>query len=69
MLTLNGVAASPHEPDVRLPITLPVLERMLYALPLVHYNQFEVCMYSALVTVGFPGLFHLRELAMSEYVI
>ena len=56
--TLKGVAASPHEPDVRLPITLPVLERMQHALPLVHDNQFEVCMYSALLTVGFHGFFY-----------
>ena len=56
-LMLKGVAASLHEPDVRLPITLPVLERMLHALPIIHDNQFEVCMYSALLTVGFYGLF------------
>ena len=68
-LTLKGVAASPHELDVRLLITLPVLERMLHALPLVHDNQFEVCMYSVLLTVGFHGLFYLGELAMSEHVI
>ena len=43
-LTLKGVATTPHELDVRLPITLPVLEKMLHALPLVHDNQFEVCM-------------------------
>ena len=68
-LTLKGVAASPHELDVRHPITLPVLERMLHALPLVHDNQFEVCMYSALLTVGFHGLFCPEELAMSEHAI
>ena len=68
-LILKGAAASPHEPDVRLPITLPVLDRMFHALPLVHDNQFEVCMYSTLLTVGFCGLFCLGELAMSEHVI
>ena len=66
---LKGVVASPHEPDVRLPITLLVLDRMLHALPLIHDNQFEVCMYSALLTVGFHGLFHPGELAMSEHLI
>ena len=66
---LKGVVALPHEPDVRLPITLPVLDRMLHTLPLIHDNQFEVCMYSALLTVGFHGLFHPGELAMSEHVI
>ena len=55
-LTPKVVAASLHEPDVRLPITLPVLERMLHA-PLIHDNQFEVCMYSALLRVGFYGIF------------
>ena len=63
------MAVSPHELDVRLPNTLPVLERMLHVLPLVHDNQFEVCMYSALLTVGFHSLFHPRELAMSEHAI
>ena len=42
---------------------------MLHALPLMHDNQFEVCMYSALLTVGFHGLLHPGELAMSEHVI
>ena len=68
-LTLKEVAVSPHEPYVGLPITLAVLERMLHVLPLVHDNQFEVCMYSALLTVGFHGLFHPGELAMSEHTI
>ena len=44
-LMLKGVAASPHEPDVRLPVTLLVLDRMLHALPSIRDNQFEVCMY------------------------
>ena len=30
--TLKGVTVSPHDPDVRLPITLLVLERILHAL-------------------------------------
>ena len=63
------MAASAHELDVRLPITLLVLERMLHALPLVHDNQFEVCMYFALLTVGFHGLLCPGDLAMSEHAI
>ena len=42
---------------------------MLHALLLVHNNQFEVFMYSTLLTVGFHGLFFPGELAMSEHVI
>ena len=42
---------------------------MLHALHLVHGNQFEVYMYSSLLTVGFHGLFHPGELAMSEHAI
>ena len=68
-LTLKVVAASPHQHNVRLPITLLLLDRMLHALPLIHDNQFEVCMYSALLTVGFHGLLHPGELAMSEHLI
>ena len=68
-LTLKGVAASPHEPHVRLPITLLVLDRMLHALPLIHDNQFEVCMYTTLLTVGFQCLLCPGKLVMSEHVI
>ena len=42
---------------------------MLHALPLVHDNQFEVCMYSVLLSAGFHGLFCLGELAISDHVI
>ena len=52
-----------------LPITLLVLEKILHALPLVYDNQFEVCMYSALLTLGFNGHFCPGELAMSEHVM
>ena len=65
-LTLNGVTA---QPDVWFQITLPVLERMLHALPLVHDDHYEVCMYTALLTLGFHGLFRLGELALLEHVI
>ena len=68
-LMLQGVAASLHEPDASLTITFLVLDRMLHALPLMHDNQFEVCMYSALLMVGFYGLFCPGELVMSEHVI
>ena len=63
-LTLKGVASTPHEPDVHLAITLPVWEKVLHALPLVHENQYEVCLFSALLTLGFFGLFHPGELVL-----
>ena len=42
---------------------------MLHALPLIHDNQFEVHMYSALLTVDLNSLLYKGELAMSENVI
>ena len=42
---------------------------MLHGLPLVHDNQFEVCMYTALLTLGFHGLCRPGELALSKHVI
>ena len=55
-MTLKGVASSPHNLDVTLPITLPVLEKMLHALPLVNDNQFEVCMLCSSTNIGFSWL-------------
>ena len=56
-LTLKGVDMQPHQPDIHLSITLLVLDRILHALLLVHSDHYEVCMYSALLTLGFHRLF------------
>ena len=68
-ITLKGVTSQPYQPDVRLPITLPVLVQMLQVLPLVHDNGYEVCMYSAILTLGFHGLFRPGELTFSPHTI
>ena len=68
-ITLKGVSAQPHQPDMRLPITLPVLARMLQSLPLLHNNSYEVCMYSAILTLGFHGLSRPGELTFSPHAI
>ena len=42
---------------------------MINALPLLHPHQFEVCMYSALLAIGFHGLFHPGKLTYSQHSI
>ena len=65
-ITLKGVAAQPHQQDIRLQITLPVLVRMLQALPVVHQNAYEVCLYSAILTLGFHSPFRPGELGWAR---
>ena len=42
---------------------------MINALPLLHPNHYEVCLFTALLAVGFHGLFHLGELTYSQHSI
>ena len=42
---------------------------MINALPLIHPNHYDVCIFSALLAVGFHGLFHPGELTYSQHSI
>ena len=46
-----------------------MLHNMINVLANIHPNHFEVCMYSALLTVGFFGLFCPGELTYSQHSI
>ena len=46
-----------------------MLHDMINALPLIHPNHYEVCMFSALLAVGFHGLFRPGELTYSQHSI
>ena len=46
-LVVKGIARQQCQLDVRLPITMDILVKMLHALPLVHINPHEMCMYRA----------------------
>ena len=64
-LVAKGIASQQHLPDVRLPITMDILVKMLHTLPMVHVNPHEVCMYRAVLVVGFYSLMRPRELTES----
>ena len=67
-LVAKGIASQQHRPDIRLPITVDILINMLHALPVIHSNPYEVCMYRAVLVVGFYGLMHPGELTESQHV-
>ena len=56
-LVLHGTKNSSQQPDVCLPISITMLKDMINALPFIHSNHYEVCIFSALLAVGFHGLF------------
>ena len=58
-LVVKGIASQQCQPDVRLPITMDILTKMLHALPVVHINPQEVCMYRGVLVAGFYGLMHV----------
>ena len=68
-LVLYGAKNSNQQPDVCLPISITMLHDMINALPLIHPNHYEICMFSALLAVGFNGLFWPGELTYSQYSI
>ena len=48
---------------------MDILVKMLHALPIVHIKPHEVCMYRAVLEVGFYGLMHPGELMESQHVL
>ena len=68
-LVAKGIASQQCQLDVRLPITMDILTKMLHALPVVHINPQEVCMYRVVLVAGFYGLMHLGELTESQHVL
>ena len=68
-LVLCGSKNSAQQPDVYLPISITMLHDMINGLPLIHPNHYEICMFSALLAVGFHGLFRLGKLTYSQHSI
>ena len=68
-LVLHGTKNSAQQPEIHLPISITMLHDIISALPLIHPNHYEICMFSALLTVGFHGLFRLGELTYSQHTI
>ena len=48
---------------------MDILVRMLHALPVVHVNPHEVCMYRAVLVAGFYGLMQPGELTESQHIL
>ena len=68
-LVAKGITSQQRQPDVRLLITMDILVKMLHALPLVHINPHEVCMYRGVLVAGFYGLMHPGELTESQHML
>ena len=68
-LVLCGTKNSTQQPDVCLPISITILHDMMNALPLIHPNHYEICIFSALLAVGFHGLFRPGKLTYSQHSI
>ena len=68
-LVAKGIASQQRQPDVRLPVTMDILVKMFHALPVVHVNPHEVCMYRAVLIAGFYGLMQPGELTESQHVL
>ena len=68
-LVLHGTKNNTRQPDVHLPISITMLHDIINALPLLHPNHYEVCMFSTRLAVGFHGLFHLGEWTYSQHSI
>ena len=68
-LVFHSTKNSDQELDVHLPVSITMLHGMINALPLIHPNHYEVCMFSALLAVGFHGLFRPGELTYSQHSI
>ena len=61
-LVLKGVSNSHEQVDVRLPISLDILQSMIMALGMVAASPYEVALYTAVLSVGFFQLLHPGEM-------
>ena len=68
-LVVKGIGSQQCQPNVRLPNTMDKLVKMLHALPVVHINPHEVCMYRAVLVASVHGLMHPGELTESQHLL
>ena len=64
---LKGVSNLQKQIDVRLPISLDILQHM--ALGMVAANPYDVVLYMAVLLAGFFGLLHPGEMVYSEHAL
>ena len=68
-LVLKGVSSSHEQVDVRLPISLDILQNMITALDMVGASPYEVSFYATVLSTGFFGLLHPGEMICSEHAL
>ena len=67
-LVLKGDTSPESPSDVCIPISLHMLHAMFSTLPTIA-NPYQACMFQAILTLGFFGLFWPGELTLSQHVI
>ena len=68
-LVLKGVLNSNQQTDVRLPISLDILQEMILALPMVAGGPCEVSLYSAVLSARFFRLLCPGKMVLSEHAL
>ena len=68
-LVLKGVSNSHVQVDVRLPISLDILQHMIVALSLVEANPYDVALYTVVLSAGFFGLLRPGEMVHLEHAL
>ena len=68
-LVLKGVSNSHEQLDIRLPISLDILQKMITALDIMAASPYEVSLYAAILSAGFFGLLHPEEMVYSDHAL
>ena len=66
---LKGVSNSQEQINVRLPISLDILQHMVVALGMVAANPYDVALYMAVLSAGFFGLLCPGEMVYPEHAL
>ena len=68
-MMLKGVSSQHLLPDIRLPVTRPILHQMCDALFFVIKDRYMVSLYRSMLTLAFNGLLRPGEFTYSPHVI
>lgn len=63
---LEGMKRQNNNRDVRMPITLEILNQILHKLPVVCQDTYETSLFSAAFTLAYYALLRVGELALSK---
>ena len=66
---LTGLNRLDKRCDPRMPITLPILTKIVLALPTICSSTYETKLFSALFTTAFFGFFRVGELVQNSFMI